>query len=187
MPKSLPIEEGFKDVMEKSFPELAYYHHIEKMRGKINVFFIELADEETLGELWDKIRNVVAVYYQNHLETDFERWNIYIMFVLPITVSNGLKYKIENDQLSSRKIVISNFENKLDAKNRKELLSTYVNNDLSLPKPNINPGKRLSEYTSTSEVFSVINNPNKAREGKDQLHSFYENLLNKLKNEDSEG
>lgn len=187
MEKSLPIRERFEGVMKRSFPELAFYHHIEEMKGQINVFFIELADEETLGELWEKIRNVIAVYYQNHLKTDFELWNIYIIFVLPVAVSNELKYKIENDQLSSRKIVVDNFKQKPDDQTRRELLSTYINNELSLPQISSDPQKKPTGYSSDSKVFSVINAPGRNKKGKDQLQSLYENLLNKLKNEDSKG
>ncbi|MFA0960375.1 ABC-three component system middle component 1 [Roseivirga sp. BDSF3-8] len=187
MEKSLPIKERFEVVMKRSFPELTFYHHIEEMKGQINVFFIELADEKTLGELWEKIRNVIAVYYQNHLETDFELWNIYIIFVLPVAVSNELKYKIENDQLSSRKIVVDNFEQKMDDKTRGVLLSTYINNDLFLPQTSGDTQKRSTEYTSDSKVFSVINAPGKNNKGKNQLQFLYTNLLNKLKNEDTEG
>ncbi|MAS71900.1 MAG: hypothetical protein CMP13_14985 [Zunongwangia sp.] len=187
MQKSLPIKEHFECVMKKSFPELIFYHHIEEMKGQINIFFIELSDEEKLGELWEKIRNVIAVYYQNHLKTDFELWNIYIIFILPVGVSNELKYKIENDQLSSRKIVVDKFEQKLDDKTRVALLSNYINIDFSLPQTSNEQQGRSTEYDSDSYVFSVINAPDRSKKGKDQIESLYKNLLNKLKNEDSKG
>ncbi|MCO6359149.1 ABC-three component system middle component 1 [Roseivirga pacifica] len=187
MEKSLPIKERFEGVVKKSFPDLVFYHHIEEMKGSINVFFIELPNEERLRELWEKIRNVIAVYYQNHLKTDFELWNIYIVFVLPVTVSNELKYKIENDQLSSRKIVVDSFEKKLDEKTRKDLLSTYINNELSLPDTDKKKENQLSAYTSDSKVFSIINTRAKNQRGKDQLESLYSSILKELRNENRKG
>lgn len=181
------LNEQIKAVIELELPGLIFYHHVEKMKGEINVFFIEFTNELSLRETWENVRNLIAVYLQNDLETDFERWNIYIIFVLPIAVPNELKYQIENDQLSSRKIVLDNFKQKLDDETRRELLSIYIYNDLSLPESGSDQQQRSTGYTSDSKVFSVINAPSKNKKGRDQLQFLYNNLLNKLKNEDSKG
>ncbi len=187
MAKSLSPEESFEDVFRNTFPDLTYVHHIEDIGGKVNVFFIGLDDEKTLDIFWDKIRNLIAVYYQSKLESDFERWNIYIVFVLPIIVGNELKYKIENDQLSSRKIIVDDFVEEFNEEAKNKLLSCYIKNELSLPDTDNDHDNRLSTYTSNSKVFSVVNAIAKSGKGKAQLELVYGQILKKLRNENSEG
>lgn len=186
MEKFLPLNDRFESSFREHFPKLIIHHHVEVMKGNINVFFIELSNEETLGLSWEKVRNFIAVYYQNHLESDFERWNIYIIFIVPTTVSNQFKYKIENDQFSSRKIVIDSFQEELSEKVRKVLLSTYIRNELSIPNKD-NNGKQHTVYTSNSIVFSIINKTPKNQKERDQYESLYDNIINELKNENSKG
>lgn len=76
----------------------------------INLFTILLDDNNQLSECWEILTNNIAVHFQSLLEKDIEIWNIYVLFVVKGIVDKGLKYKIEQDKYSTRKIVYDNFE-----------------------------------------------------------------------------
>lgn len=67
---------------------------------------MSVADME---EEWIMIRDDIAMKYQRSLTDDFERWNFYLFYVVEDIESlrRNLKFKIEHNTLSSRKIIIS--------------------------------------------------------------------------------
>lgn len=73
--------------------------------NKAYVFFVKITNS-VLSESWEEISDFIALYFQNDLTSEFERWNIYLFFLVPEEIDQDLKYKIENDTFSSRKILI---------------------------------------------------------------------------------
>jgi hypothetical protein len=76
--------------------------------AKAYAFFVHFETESTLTEQWSEIRNFIAYKFQANVDDEFCKWNIYLFFILPIPISLDIKYKIENDTFSSRKVVIEN-------------------------------------------------------------------------------
>lgn len=85
-----------------------YKEDVFNINSKVEVFFTRLLDEETLAAKWRDIRNFVA-RNQMDLDDEFERWNFYLFYMVnnPI-VDLNLKYEIEHDTISSRKMVVDN-------------------------------------------------------------------------------
>lgn len=75
----------------------------------INIFTVLLSDNNELNECWEELTNSIAVHFQSLLEKDIEIWNIYVLFLVKEVVDKELKYKIEQDKYSSRKIVYDDF------------------------------------------------------------------------------
>jgi hypothetical protein len=96
--------------------------------GQISAVFIKPPTQDRLAELWNDISNAVAIYYQTKLPTEFERWNLYLFYILEPEVEKGLKYKIENDPVSSRKIVIDNYSTAFDEMAMATIISQHITN-----------------------------------------------------------
>lgn len=92
------LENEFENV-SFSFKEINY-------QGKLPCFFITVKSEEELTRIWMKVSDIIAVNYQSRMKDEFSIWNLYLFFIISETISNDLKYQIENDTFSSRKIVI---------------------------------------------------------------------------------
>ena len=110
------------------FKNLELIHKIVPFeKGSAHALLIKTINAESLKADWIKISNFIALNFQNKLENDFERWNIYLFFLVHNEVSNEVKYQIENDTFSSRKIVIvgeNNFE---------EIIKAHIiNNNLTI-------------------------------------------------------
>lgn len=79
--------------------------------SKVDVFITKPLSHRVLRVIWESIRNDIAEK-QRFLTDEFERWNHYLFYLADEEAINDipLKYKIEHDTISSRKIVISTSE-----------------------------------------------------------------------------
>ncbi|MGJ7913078.1 ABC-three component system middle component 1 [Neobacillus sp. LXY-1] len=75
---------------------------------KLHIFTVVLENGHELEKIWKRITGDIALYFQSELEKDIEIWNIYIVFICKDSVSKELKYKIEQNKYSTRKLVIEN-------------------------------------------------------------------------------
>ena len=73
----------------------------------IDIFVTEPMSVADMEEEWIMIRDDIAMKYQRSLTDDFERWNFYLFYVVEDIESlrRNLKFKIEHNTLSSRKII----------------------------------------------------------------------------------
>lgn len=110
------LSTAFPDVNFKLFQ--SYINH----SAYFSVFYCTLADEGLLQQLWKRINNLISIEYQTQIEDDFTRWNIYLVFSIPMKISNSLKYLIENDTYFMRKIIN-------DCNDKKEIVS-YLDNHI---------------------------------------------------------
>ena len=104
-------DEAFKADFAKEFPDRQIEFKevvFNNSKAKSYAFFIRFETEETLSKEWSEIRNFIAYKFQANLDDEFCKWNIYLFFILSLSISLDIKYKIENDTFSSRKIVIEN-------------------------------------------------------------------------------
>ena len=75
--------------------------------SNVDVFITEMMDWELLDRCWKEIRDRVSLS-QKRLDDEFERWNYYLFYLVDREEDSyaSLKYRIEHDTISSRKIVI---------------------------------------------------------------------------------
>ena len=96
---------------------------------KVLLCTTQCMSEEKLRKTWRNVRNFVASTYQNTDIDEFERWNFYIFYVVKDknAIDRSLKYEIEHDTISSRKIIVSESEFSGDVRN---LENKYIRFDL---------------------------------------------------------
>lgn len=95
--------------------------------GIVHAFFITVKDAEELTSVWRKASNFLALNFQSRLEDDFQVWNLYVFFRIGVPVDNDLKYQVENDTFSSRKIIVG-----LDQTNTEVVAEHILNSDLRI-------------------------------------------------------
>jgi hypothetical protein len=124
--------EKFRDklmeMLAQKFPNCRFMMERITYAGVINVFFVKIGDQETLEKHWESINNMIAVYYQSKLKSDFQIWNLYLFFIGTGQIGRDLKYKIEHNTVSSRKIVIDEQTEDLERTMTAELISKHITN-----------------------------------------------------------
>lgn len=89
--------------------------------------------QEELAESWRDIRNEVMMRWQENITDDFSRWNFYVFYVVDDLdkLDGSLRYQIEHDTVSSRKILVDNRDNVKMADLYKAVVGKYINYDVT--------------------------------------------------------
>lgn len=109
------IKNNYAIELLKEGEQLELYKNIEcwinkKQNFNIYIFSVVVENEQELNNIWEDMISDIAVYFQAELKKDIERWNIYSVFFVNGKVSKKLKYEIEHDMYSSRKIVFTDMK-----------------------------------------------------------------------------
>lgn len=142
---SYSVEDTIK-VLEHKFQNIKFSFKELEFGGYIPIFFIYPKDPNALEKYWNEISDTIALEYQARLQDDFRSWNIYLFFVLKFEIEKELKYKIENDTFSSRKIVIEDTTDENLMINEHIINSIAIsNNENEVQQNTFEPNKLLSD------------------------------------------
>lgn len=111
--------------------------------------------EDELRNTWRNIRNHVATKYQIQDIDEFMRWNFYIFYIVEDknAIDRSLKYEIEHDTISSRKIVVNNNEFEGEVSN---LEKKYIHFDFD----NILDNSKRPLFQKDLRVVSILKSVN---------------------------
>ena len=159
------------DFLEQFFPDFKPQLSRVQYIGTISIFSFFFESEDALEKNWESITSSIAVNYQSEFEEEkqeFERWNIYILFIVKGRVESQLKYKIENDKFSSRKIIQDNVEDVFYADSISELiLKNIVNSDLNKSLFDDScASDKIPAYSSDSIIYRLVDNYQSNNSGK---------------------
>lgn len=180
------------DFLNELFPQFNPQLTKIEFIGTISVFSFLFESEHMLEKDWEAITSTIASYYQSKFDeeaNEFERWNIYILFIIKESVSTQLKYKIENDKFSSRKIVKDKVLDTLSMDLISQLIWGHiVNSDLDISELNdFESSGRNSTYSNGSKIYELIENSNLRISGrganKDELDVLYQQIIKEIDNE----
>lgn len=148
-------------VLAEMFADFAMKFQTIDFPVAVSVFSFTFASAAALRDNWEKMQKAIAGYYQTSLadEAEFERWNIYIFYLCGEPVASELKYKIQNDKFSSRKIVVEEFGAAVDEETLNELIAEHITNtDLVNAGSFAGDGEKRSKkkYASDSGVWKII-------------------------------
>jgi hypothetical protein len=149
------------EVLREMFADFDMKFQTIQFPVTVSAFFFTFASAAALQENWEKMQKAIAGYYQTGLadEAEFERWNIYIFYLCRELVASELKYKIQNDKFSSRKVVVEDFAAAIDEETLNELIAEHITNtDLIDADSFVGDGEKRSKkkYASDSSIWKII-------------------------------
>ena len=175
------VEQGILNILQGI--EISKYT-IENENWKISVFISIFDEQEFLDLAWKDISNTIASGFQVNLkgkENEFEKWNIYILYICKNDVEKGLKNRIENDKFSSRKIVEDDLKQQLTDEIVEKLIVKHITNtDLEelLEITVVNP--ELTYIPLNPDIWQDI--PKEVLDNRTKNNDNSKLLLKKLKN-----
>lgn len=125
--KEIKIEE-LSNKLKKDFPIKELVFGELKYGGVIPLIFVSFNTQDDLKNNWRDFNGQLTSDFVIHLKEEYSRWNFYIFFLSDNEVLKSLKYEIENNKFSSRKIVIENRMN-ITKKEIEEIISEHITND----------------------------------------------------------
>lgn len=145
--------------------------------------FIVFKDEDDLSENWKKLNSLVATKMSSILTDDFSKWNFYLFFIIDKPLIKEIKYVIENNTFSSRKIVLDNFKKELNNDTILKIINEkIVGTDIIIKAISAQP---KTKYVSTSNIWNIITEID-LKTGKGNVEKTdkqLEKIENKLSNE----
>lgn len=113
--------------------------------------------EEELSQLWKDFRNLLIHDYQIVDIDEFTRWNFYLFYVVndKNKINRSLKYEVEHNTISSRKIVVSADEAN-DGFNT--LVEKYIKFTIG---PDNKKDNGIGDYDCNPRLFKMYEDENK--------------------------
>ncbi|MDQ0640211.1 hypothetical protein QF042_003776 [Pedobacter sp. W3I1] len=158
--------------LHKNFQGASFEYLEVDYLGKIPAFFIKIDSEPKLSEQWLAIVDFIAVNFQSLLTDEFAIWNIYLFFILPREILHELKYIIENNTFSSRKIVIESV-----TPNEKIIDDHIVNMDLVFGAAQ-HPG---IIFTHNDLLWDILENKEAKKKITDEDKEIFKKIIRTVK------
>jgi len=136
--------------LEEKFKDVTFDYRNVEFGAIVPVFFVYPSSEKLLKEKWEEIANLIAVDFQARQTNEYQVWNIYLFYVINNPIAKELKYKIENDTFSSRKIVVEK------TKDIDSMISEHILNNIYVNLENdINP---TNDFSPNKTIESILEN-----------------------------
>ena len=180
MEKYLEYSQEILQELADKYPSCEYRFKLLELSVGISIFFV-LAESSALEEdnLWQKVSEEIALKYQPKLESVYEKWNLYIIYVTSDKISKELKNKIENNKFSSRKIIEDNYSLKLDKCEEDRLIIKHITNSDLKEIVDKTTEINISKYVPiNSNLWKLLDNEDKII-GDKEAQEFIVNELNK--------
>lgn len=97
--------------------------------ANIPIVFIQFKDLFDLKKYWKEFNSFITAEYLIKINNEFSKWNSYVFYLTESTVEKTLKYEVENNKFSTRKIVIESINQAIDDNTIKNILSEYIINN----------------------------------------------------------
>jgi hypothetical protein len=145
--------EHVKSEVMKKFPIVEFELIELTFGGQIIAGFVRFKDSHSLSKNWKDLNGYLSVNFISNISDDFSKWNFYLFYVESERVAKAVKYEIENNKFSSRKIVIDGCDESLTKGRLTKFIASYITNssiELQLAKIEGN------ELIKDPELSSVI-------------------------------
>lgn len=165
--------------LRKRFEYFKFDYKTMDMGSSIPIFFVHNESHQELEQNWTKIADFIAIDFQTKLTQEYQIWNIYILYITANGLSRELKYKIENDTFSSRKIVI---EGHMD---HDLMIKNSIQNYISIEPENFQESD--SKFIPNTIIEDLLKNKVLKRKNiTKQAHTAYIDLVKILKQDSNE-
>jgi len=96
--------------------------------GIIPIVLVRFNDLDSLSKNWKEFNSYLASEYTISIKDEYSKWNFYIFYLSKDIVEKSMKYEIENNKFSSRKIVIENLTS-ISEVEINNIISEHITND----------------------------------------------------------
>jgi hypothetical protein len=146
------------DFLRSNFPQMQFMLLNAGNSEYISCFVCKVDKEDTLAQHWSHIASLIAANYQAQLDDELAIWNIYLVFVLAGQIDKPLKYQIENDKFSMRKIILDDYQWPFENEGKLiELLNNEIlGHDIEFEDTNITMDNSRTEIQQKIEMLGDI-------------------------------
>lgn len=159
---------------------------VKNLGFKCHIFTIKIDTINQLKDIWNKFTENIAFFFQDGFENKYESWNVYVVFFTGEKIPRPLKYEIENNRYSSRKIVMDEISPPIDENKIKEKISKRIFQlNIGVEKITEKPQKDLSKILDQKLIkrISGIEIEARTKAGREQREKIHLELLEEYSHE----
>lgn len=148
--------------------------------GIVPIIFVRFSSVDTLAKNWKDFNSYVAAEYMTLIKNEYSKWNFYIFYLSSENVEKQVKYEIENNKFSSRKIVIESV-NSIIEEEINFLISEHITNDNIQIGVEKEQSLKFKKNTSLSKILDKLNlnkkSDNDLQHAMDAIEKIYKNEI----------
>lgn len=172
----LEIAEEIKSSFELNHFSIGKVH----FGGEVIACFVNFKDDTVLRNQWKELNSYLTAKFIPTVKDDYSKWNFYIFYLSMETVEKQLKYEIENNKFSSRKIVIEN-ANSITKKEINLLISEHITNDNMQIGVENKQSSTFKKKASLAKILDKLSlnkkNDDDLQDALDSIEKFYKNEI----------
>ncbi|MES2560404.1 MAG: ABC-three component system middle component 1 [Bacteroidota bacterium] len=147
--------------------------------GTMPIIFVRFSSLDALAKTWKDLNSFLAAEFMTSIKDEYARWNFYIFYLSKENVERQLKYEIENNKFSSRKIVIENASS-ITEKEINLLISEHITNDnMQIGVEN----KQSSKFKKNASLAKILDKLSLNKKNDDDLQDTLDSIEKIYKNE----
>ncbi len=176
--KELKAEDLSKKLKE-DFPIQQLFFGELLFGGVIPLIFVSFNSLDDLNKNWKDFNSQMTTDFVIHLKEEYSRWNFYIFFFSNDLVPKSLKYEIENNKFSSRKIVLDNF-----ASISEEVIKMSISEHITNDNIQINvESKSISKFKKDASLAKIVDKLSFSKKNDDDLQCTLDEIEKNYKDE----
>lgn len=171
------LTEEILNDLKFEFPGILFDYKEVNLGSQIPVFFISVDNKINLENNWRAITEFIAINFQTTIDNGFGVWNIYLFFLVKSEIGNDLKYLIENDTFSSRKIVV------FDNEDLESIISEHIlNTDLVIHSDKLT----ADTFNPNPTIWRVVNSIEPKRKKTIAHSQGLDQIIKEIKKQENE-
>jgi hypothetical protein len=142
--------------------------------GDVIVCMVQFKDEGSLKSNWKEFNSYLTAKFIPTIKDEYSKWNFYIFYFSNDIVPKSLKYEIENNKFSSRKIVIESCESITE-----EVVNNSITEHITNDNIQVNvESKSISKFKKDVSLAKIIDKLSLNKKNDDDL----QNALSQIEN-----
>lgn len=147
--------------------------------GEIIVCIVKFNHDTILVNNWKEFNSYLTAKFITTIKEDFSKWNFYVFYFSESTVGKAIKYEIENNKFSSRKIVIEDGKS-LTTELIEEVITEHItNSNIEIYVEN----KQASTFKKNNSIAEILDSISSGKRNDDDLQAALDLIEKKYNDE----
>lgn len=147
--------------------------------GEVIVCIVKFKNDSILINHWKEFNSYLTAKFIPTVKDDYSRWNFYVFYLSEDTLGKAVKYEIENNKFSSRKIVIEN-SNSITMKLIEDVITEHItNNNIKIYVEN----NKISTFKKNDSIAKILDKVSLGKRNDDDLQAVLDLIEKNYNNE----
>lgn len=120
--------------------------------GNILVAIVQFDSIDSLKSQWKQFNSFISAELLPLKRDEFSKWNFYVFYISK-EADKELKYEIENNKFSSRKIVVKNCSDEIDNEFIELIIKEHITNEISV---DITNERKVEKFERNATIDNAL-------------------------------